>query len=74
MSAEWVQDNGKQWMGHLPDKCQICERRLTDTFVDGKINGGVWGIMCPACHKLYGNGLGIGKGQQYRLIERKKSK
>lgn len=34
--------------------------------VDGKTVYGPWAHMCDECHRLYGFGLGTGKGQ--RLI------
>ena len=30
---------------------------------DGKTLKGPWGYMCEKCFKLYGVGLGVGKGQ-----------
>jgi hypothetical protein len=38
-----------------------------DVFVDGKLAGGPWAIMCVLCHLAFGVGLGTGKGQKYSL-------
>jgi hypothetical protein len=59
----------KYWSGSKPVQCQIpgCGTKLHGEFVDGKTTHGPWGLMCPRCHRLYGMGLGKGKGQKYRL-------
>lgn len=43
----------------------MCEAKITKVFIDGKTKSGAWGFMCEKCHKRYGYGLGIGKGQRY---------
>ena len=56
-----------KWRVITPRKCEICEGNLKGAFVDGKTKVGFWAIMCLACHKEFGVGLGIGKGQKYEL-------
>jgi hypothetical protein len=56
----------KVWLGTHPEACELCDGDFHDnTFVDGKTDLGVWGIMCHGCHVTHGEGLGLGKGQQY---------
>lgn len=45
--------------------CQICERKIDYSFVDGKMQYGPWAIMCTICHSQFGIGFGPGKGQMY---------
>ena len=52
----------KIWMGST--KC-ICGEELSKTIIDGMTVNGSWAVMCPKCHKIYGVGLGTGKGQKY---------
>lgn len=59
----------KYWNGSKPSKCQICERSITDRFVDGKTQIGPWAIMCMQCSASHGVGIGTGKGQLYVLVE-----
>ena len=56
----------KRWFGNWPAKCDLCGRDLSykKYFVDGSTSEG-WALMCPICHKHYGQGLGIGRGQKY---------
>jgi len=53
------------WTGPEPTNCEICDRKLDDAFIDGKTVRGVWAVMCPECHSLFGFGLGAGFGQRY---------
>lgn len=53
------------WQGTPPSTCQIMGEPITDTFVDGALQGGSWGILCDKCHKTFGVGLGKGRGQKY---------
>lgn len=64
----------KKWIsGGGPPECDIClnfHYKTTDLtkeefFVDGKTQMGPWALMCPRCFKLYGVGLGTGRGQKY---------
>jgi hypothetical protein len=42
-------------------KCDFCKREAN---YDGKTIYGVWAYMCKGCFKIYGIGLGLGKGQR----------
>lgn len=55
----------KIWCGDAPSNCDICDCKITDTFIDGRTRMGPWGNMCPTCHVSHGIGLGTGKGQKY---------
>lgn len=55
----------KKWLSTPPKDCDICVGPIVTKFIDGRTKGGPWGNMCPACHKVHGVGLGIGKGQLY---------
>lgn len=57
----------KTWMGAVPSHCDVCRSRLDRDFVDGQLRMGVWGNVCLPCHGKYGVGLGVGRGQQYRI-------
>lgn len=56
----------KKWHGSA-EKCDICNNTLTGQpyFVDGMTRQGMWALMCPVCHKTYGCGTGLGRGQKY---------
>lgn len=56
-----------KWHGVIPKKCDLCEGELKGAFVDGRTKIGSWAIMCLPCHKEFGVGLGLGKGQKYEL-------
>ena len=56
----------KKWMGTPPTECDTCGRKIDQVFIDGRVRvGGMWAILCPACHEKLGVGLGQGKGQKY---------
>jgi hypothetical protein len=55
----------RYWASTAPAICDICERPITDKFVDGATLVGPWGHMCPSCHARMGCGIGVGRGQQY---------
>jgi len=56
----------KKWFGSKPDACDVCGRKPTPYFVDGRLAGAhTWALMCPECFKALGVGLGTGKGQKY---------
>jgi hypothetical protein len=42
-------------------KCQLC--KIKEATVDGKTKTGPWAYMCYTCHRIYGMGLGPGRGQ-----------
>lgn len=56
----------KRWLSEMPTQCDLCKTPLKGkSFVDGKTAFGPWGLMCTACHRDQGFGLGTGRGQQY---------
>lgn len=55
----------KVWMGQVPSHCQLTNKPITDTFIDGATRYGPWAIMHPDAHAVNGKGLGTGKGQRY---------
>jgi len=57
----------KKWLGSPPAKCDLCQKPIGKTFIDGATQYGPWANMCPSCHKARGRGLGMGKGQKYKL-------
>lgn len=59
--------NMAKWDSPTPTNCQLCKNTLANTFIDGKVAFGGWAIMCEECHKQFGSGLGLGKGQKYHL-------
>ncbi len=63
-----AQSAKQYWLSQPPSKCQIGGENIVMSFVDGSTgSGGPWAIMCNECHKVYGVGLGIGKGQRFVL-------
>lgn len=38
---------------------------IENEIIDGKTVQGPWALMVPAVHRLYGVGLGLGRGQKY---------
>ncbi len=56
-----------RWINPAPTKCDICNEKLVDTFIDGKTTIGPWGILCEKCFDQYGVGLGTNKGQKYQF-------
>lgn len=54
------------WIGNIPEKCDICERPIKKEFIDGATMQGPWAIMCSMCHRMYGLGIGTGKGQLFQ--------
>ena len=61
----------EDWHNPLPNLCDICGKKITDTFVDGKVHNASWAIMCPKCFEQVGSGLGIGQGQMYLKATKK---
>jgi hypothetical protein len=57
-----------KWQGEKPEKCDVCGEHLTSRFIDGRTIQGCWAIMCVACHRLIGVGVGKGKGQVYNVV------
>lgn len=63
-----MQTIGVYWPGEV-NRCAVCQKRLTDEFIDGDTVRGVWCTMHVSCHAIFGRGLGIGRGQKYRKQE-----
>ncbi len=56
-----------EWAGAEPKECQLCLTAITEEFVDGAVlPSKKWAILCIPCHRLYGIGLGAGRGQLYK--------
>ena len=55
----------KRWYGAVP-KTDSFGYAIRKRFIDGSTAGG-WAIMTPANHKIWGRGLGLGRGQEYEL-------
>lgn len=49
--------------------CDTCNRHLDTYYIDGRMTGGTWATMCHTCHRLYGVGFGMGKGQLFKWIK-----
>jgi len=59
----------RQWWGSPITRCDICQDPITNKFIDVKIKKtGKWVIMCPTCHSVVGDKLGIGFGQSYHKV------
>lgn len=55
----------KRWHGPRAT-CDLCKVDISKSrFVDGKVRGGPWALMCPECYQHRGMGLGTGLGQMY---------
>lgn len=55
--------------------CQLCNQDVrtlpspnTNTIVDGATVSGPWAYMCRPCHKKFGMGTGLGRGQVYNVV------
>jgi len=48
----------------LPN-CDFCTKKAR---YDGRTVFGSWGYICEECFKIYGAGLGLGKGQELVLL------
>lgn len=55
-----------KWSSPLPKKCEICDNKLGEFFVDGRTIFGPWAILCEKCYESFGCGLGVGNGQKYK--------
>jgi hypothetical protein len=51
-------------MGNVPT-CDDFKKPIEDEFVDGKTRMGPWAFMTPSSYRMYGVGLGLGRGQRY---------
>ena len=55
----------RRWCSPKPCECDICRKKLGEYFIDGRMKQGSWAIMCLKCHKEFGIGLGLSRGQMY---------
>ena len=61
-------EHGPQyWLSPVPEGCQLCSRPFLGIMYDARIRTGQWANMCSSCHRSYGVGLGLGRGQRYML-------
>lgn len=54
----------RYWQGSEPSHCEHCGNPLHREFYDAATSTG-WRLLCKACHKMIGHGLGIGIGERY---------
>ena len=57
----------KKWISPAPTECQMCESELKEVFYDARMCYGSWALLCEGCFDIFGVGLGLGRGQKYRL-------
>lgn len=55
------------WPGEPPKECFVthCRRPIRSVFINGQLQNGGWGAMCPGCHRTRGIGTGHGVGTVY---------
>ena len=56
----------KKWSGKVPVRDDF-GYPIVGTFIDGRTRMGPWAIMSLSTFNEHGVGLGLGKGQKYRL-------
>ena len=55
-----------KWLGSNPKNCDVCGEPFDNKdFYDAKTRLGPWGMLCVACFRKHGVGLGTGMGQRY---------
>ena len=52
--------------------CDICKDDCGTIYYDGATKMGPWANMCRTCFKVFGIGLGTGRGQEYHKDENDK--
>jgi hypothetical protein len=57
--------NCKTWPGPVPERCDVCNKKLAVEFYDFRTQLGAWAFACPTCFTIHGSGLGVGKGTRY---------
>lgn len=56
---------------HEVQHCDFCKpENTTPATYDGKTKYGSWAFMCDIHFKLYGCGLGLGRGQKLELYSK----
>lgn len=53
------------WIGEVPVRCQLSNRKIGKTFVDGRLPGGGWASVHPTQFKRIGGKFGADCGQLY---------
>jgi len=56
----------RYWMGSDVGTKDDFGNSIIDEFIDGRTRYGSWAIMSLYSFKMYGTGLGMGKGQRYK--------
>ena len=61
-------------MGSAPVVCDLADIKpgkhdIRENFIDGRTTMGPWANMCLLCARVYGVGIGKGKGQHYQRQE-----
>ena len=59
--------NNEEVLINKKQNCNFCSKEAK---YDGRTKMGAWAFMCSSCFKKYGVGLGLGKGQKIRMIEK----
>lgn len=69
--ATKIPEAPRVWPGEPPARCSIepCAHKIRSVFVHGQVQCGGWGIMCLACHRV----RGMGVGQLGHLYQRRAS-
>lgn len=68
VNSKAVVEEKQRWFGRVPEVCDLNGCEITDIFIDGKVRR-AWANMCPTCHRMFGQGLGTGRGQMYQKEE-----
>lgn len=55
-------------ISHYPE-CDFCIIKIPNAHYDGRTKLGPWACMCEHHFKVYGVGLGLGKGQRFIIKE-----
>lgn len=71
-NTSYIVSKPRYWTGGGPTHCDLCKRRLTTHFTDGRLYNGTWAFTCDACALHHGVNLGIGRGQRYELQQDKR--
>lgn len=54
------------WISEPPITCELSGKRISDSFVDGRVPGqSTWGCFHPEVFQRIGGTLGQGSGQRY---------
>lgn len=53
------------WLSDVPAECQVSQRKISDSFVDGNVPGFGWACWHPDVFRDRGGSFGTGRGQLY---------